>query len=893
MYSHPWLIVLCISAITVFFGLQLPRTELDNNNIRFIPAHDEARLTSRYIDDTFGSSMFVLVGLERKYGTVFDGDFLNLIREYISRIGEIKITSDINSIVSSDYISGEGDSIIVKKLVDDDFSGTPAEIAELKHRLLSWDIYKQSLISDDFRATQILVPLEIKAEDAGNPEVIDSFIQIRDIALEMFKEKADVYVTGLPVISATINEAVRADLTLLIPLVILVVLVILFFSFRRFTMVILPLLTVLIAVIWCIGAMPIFGIKLSVISTVLPVILVAVGSAYGIHVVTHYKEELNLKLELNREEHFELVLALLKKIGKAVFLAALTTFVGFSSFCFTSVLPIREFGFFSSFGVLASYAVAVTLIPGLILIRGPGKKSSTIKKQKKAGVSEPGWSIAEPFMRMVYHKKTVLFIIIMITLISVYGVSNILIDNVFVEYFKTTTDISRSDRFIREKFGGSKTVSVVALADTPEILLMPESLKAMDDLSGYLVEEVPEAGKTLGFTDLIKRINQVFNVNESPEGITAYNDGDFGSFGFNDFGFGNFDSDDFGFGFDSAEDFGFHDSDYASPRDDNITHTEDSFPENKNSVSISKEELVLLLEKAASSGKNRNMNANDLVRELERLINYEGAAYYEIPCIPERYGKTDSRELQQLISNYLILLSGNISSYANDPLEPTAIKTTIQLRTVGEKDTARALGEIHHFIDANFPKTIKTIIGGAALIEASLNRLVVQSQLTSVFISIFLVFLIVTVSYRSGIAGLIGIAPLSISILINFAIMGFLKIKLNLGTSMVASVSVGIGIDYTIHYMEAYLREYRASGGKGDFLIKAYATSGKAILINAVSVGAGFAVLIFSQFVMLKDLGILIALTMGTSALSSLTVIPVLFLLIKPKFIEKELIHDQ
>jgi predicted RND superfamily exporter protein len=115
--------------------------------------------------------------------------------------------------------------------------------------------------------------------------------------------------------------------------------------------------------------------------------------------------------------------------------------------------------------------------------------------------------------------------------------------------------------------------------------------------------------------------------------------------------------------------------------------------------------------------------------------------------------------------------------------------------------------------------------------------------------------------------------------------MGFVGIKLNIGTSMVASLSVGVGIDYTIHCLEAFKREYRASGGKGDFLRRTFLTSGKAIIINAVSVGAGFAVLLFSGFTMLADLGLLIAITMFSSALISLTVLPALLTIIKPKFV--------
>jgi predicted RND superfamily exporter protein len=895
-FKHPLIIVIVISIITAFFAFQIPRAELDNNNIRFVPEDDKARLTSAFIDNTFGSSVFILVGLEREYGDVFDPVFLNRIRGFVSRMEEIEITGTVTSLVSADYISGDKDIVRVEKLLSEDFSASPAEIAELKQKILSWDMYRRSLVSDDFTSTQILVPLDLSDEEASRPEAIDSFILIRDIAREMFAGHAKVYVTGIPIISATINEAMQTDLKVMIPLVFLVVVLVLFFSFHRLSAVLLPVLTVAVAVIWSIGAMPLFGIKLSVISTVLPVILAAVGSAYGIHVVTHYLEDVNLKEEISKDKHREIILTLLRKIGKAVFLAALTTFAGFVSFCFTSVLPIREFGFFASFGVLASFIVAVTLIPALLLLRGPrhkavfdtsaetppGTKAEAFPPAKGGGLER---GAANFFFAISKKRGAVIFCAAALVLVSIYGISKVIIDNVFIEYFKTTTDISRSDRFIREKFGGSKIVSVAATADSAETLLMPASLLAMDGLASYLEKNVSEVGKVMGFTDLVKRMNQVLNVAESPEGIKPTQDdgalykGDsfwdlaFSGEGFDDFGsFGTFTNDDL----------------TAVTEAD----TSDAETKGREEKSFTAVELIELLNKAASSGGNRTMDAGELVRQAERLLNYRGAAYYEIPADPARYGKSSPEELQKLVSNYLFLLSGDIDAYANDGLEPTAIKSVVQLKTLGDDDTSRAVNAINKYIAANFPPEIKTAVGGSALVESSLNRLVVQSQLSSVIISILIVFLIVALSNKSAIAGIIGIAPLSITIVINFAVMGFLGIKLNLGTSMVASVSVGIGIDYTIHYMEAYKREYLTGGVAGDFLRRTFTVSGKAILINAISVGAGFAVLAFSQFVMLKDLGILIALTMATSAIISLTVIPALLSLVKPNFIYKEISND-
>jgi len=870
LYTYPWLIVAATAIITVFFAFQLPHAELENNNLRFVPLDDPALNTSQWIDRTFGSSFFILVGLERQYGTVFDREFLERVREYTQAIQEISVVREVSSLLSADYITSDGDAIVVEKLVGDDFTGSPEEIAELKRRLLSWDMYERALFSDDFTATQILIPLTIQADEAASKKINHQFIQIRDLARETFGDIAEVYVTGMPVIVATVNEAMNTDLKLLVPLVVLVVLVVLFFSFRGLTPVVLPLLTVLIATVWSVGAMPLFGIKLSVISTVLPVILVAVGSAYGIHVVTHYLNERGAA-RLSRDEHRELVLAVVMKIRKPVFLAALTTFVAFVSFCFTPVVPCREFGCFASFGVAAAFAVAITFIPAMLIIRGPRKE----KKYADPENDRQGTSvfIADNLVSIARHKKTIFFCAILVSVVSIYGLSKLVIDNIMVEYFRTDTDIYRSDAFIRRQFGGSKVISIVIEADSPDIILRPDTLAAMDGLSDYMQRKVPHVGKVMGFTDLIKRINQVFNADESPEGLrparaTAPADapagGGFG-FGFDDsaddFGFGNFAFDD------SPADFPLDNSSLAEPGKKTFTQ----------------DELIALFDRAGNA--SRGMSAGDLIRELKRQVNYEGASYYEIPLNPQRYGRENPAELRRLIASYLVLLSGNISSYANDPLEPTAIKATVQLRTLGMRDSHAIFREIEKYAAANFPEDVKVTLGGSTMVEDSLNSLVVQSQLVSVLFSIICVFIIITLSNKSLAAGCIGIAPLSISVLINFAVMGFAGIKLNLGTSMVASVSVGVGIDYTIHCLEAYKREYRASNGTGDFLWRTFISSGKAIIINAVSVGAGFAVLFFSRFNMLADLGLLIAITMFSSALISLTVLPAMLAVFKPKFV--------
>ncbi|MCL1836729.1 MAG: MMPL family transporter [Treponema sp.] len=864
LFKHPALIVGIIAVITVFFVFQLPRAELDNNNIRFLPDNNQAKIISEYIDDTFGGQIMILVGLERPYRTVFEKGFLDKIREFSLAVEAVDFIKSVNSIMSTQYITGDSESIVVSDLVPEDFSGTDAEIAELKRRIASWDLFRGALVSEDSSATQILITLDALTSEFTRPEVNRSVEIIRKIAGDIFTGEAEVYFTGQPIINTTINESIIADNLLLIPLVVIVVLAMLFFSFRRFTFVFLTILTVIISVVWTVGIAALFGIKLSVITTILPVILTAVGSAYGIHIVTHYMEDTR-NIALTADEHRNLVIDLVRKLIKPVFLAALTTLGGFISFCFTPIVPMREFGYCASVGVLAAFAVAALFIPAMFLLRGP----RLLKERRKEQGDRFSNTIAGIFLGIAQKKVLVLAVAALTVAISIYGLSKVTVDNALVEFFQNETDISRSDRFIREYFGGSKDLTLVIQADTTEELLHPDVLRAMDDLSAYLTNHVPAVGKVTGFTDIIKRINQVFNVDESPDGLQPV---DYlantsrieplvrGTESF-DFGFGDFGFDD---DFDNA----------AEPQKrETAAHDIGQY---------SAADLLAFLDSAA--GKSPHLSGSDIVRELKRLTNYDGMAYYEIPADPERYGKETPEELQRLIANYLVLLAGDDDSgYSNDPLEPTAIRTMIQLRTTGSKDSQAVIDIINEYIAVNFPKNVHVIIGGGVTNEMAVTGLILNSQMISIVISVLFVFIIVAASNKSFIAGIIGAVPLTLAILCNFAVMGFMGIKLSLGTALISSLAVGIGIDYTIHFIEFFKQEYRS--GEQDFLRRTFIGCGKAIIINALSVGAGFGVLALSQFIIIAELGALIALSMIITALVSLTVIPALLTVIKPKFI--------
>ena len=869
LFHRPHLIVGIVIAVTVFFCFQIPKLKLDNNNMRYLPEGNYARNISKHIDETFGGQVIILIGLERPYQSVFERDFLERIREFGKAVETVEFVDDVNSIMSTQYITGDSESIIVTNLVPDNFSGTREDIAELRRRIASWDVFQGALVSDDLCATQIIITLDVMTEDSSKPEVTRSLLKIRELAHQMFSDVAEVYITGQPVINITINEAILTDIPILIPLIAIVLLVVMFFSFRRFAYVILPLLTVVIAVVWAAGIAGLLGIQLSIVTIILPVILLAVGSAYGIHVITHYIKDTSFDTTFTAEEHSAIIFSLMRKLIKPVFLAALTTLSGFISFCFTPIVPIQEFGYCGSIGVITAFSVAVIFIPAMLLIRVPRRFNT--QKEEQAGVSRFSSIITGFFLGITGKKITVLAVTIAVVGVAIYGVSKITVDNVLVEYFRNETDISRSDRFVRDFFGGTKELNLVIEADTTEELLHPDVLQAVDNLSVFL-NTIPMVGKVAGFTDIVKRINQVFNAGESPDGLLPREKPTASSLQTDNFGFGTID--DFGF-----DDFSFNNFDFS----EDFTAESPGIQHNISQYTI--ENLIMFLDTAA--GMSPNLSGNDLVRELQRLTNHEGLSYYEIPSEPLRYGMNTQEELQMLISNYLVLLAGGDNSgYSNDPLEPTAIRTMIQLRTTGYVDTQAVIDKINSFIYVNFPDNVRTMIGGGATLEGAATELIVNSSVISIAISVLIVFLILAISNKSIVAGIIGAVPLALAILCNFAIMGFTGIKLNVGTALLGSLTVGIGIDYTIHFIEFFKLEYKVN--KQDFLRRTYFGCGKAIITNALSVGAGFWVLLFSRFKIIAELGLLAGFSMLITALISLTVIPVLLTVIKPKFIYRE-----
>ena len=206
--------------------------------------------------------------------------------------------------------------------------------------------------------------------------------------------------------------------------------------------------------------------------------------------------------------------------------------------------------------------------------------------------------------------------------------------------------------------------------------------------------------------------------------------------------------------------------------------------------------------------------------------------------------RSDNQGLANLVSQYLLLYSGSLDRFSDDQLAPKSIRMQVQLRSHSTEETKRIINDAKEFAATHFPEGYTIEATGNGEMELAMSDMVISSQFTSIIFSIAMVFVIIAISFKSPIAGIIGAIPLAFTIILNFMTMGFAGIHLDLVTSIIASVAIGVGIDYTIHFMESYKSLRSADRNVENVTLNTFAVAGHGIVTNALAVGLGFLVLV-------------------------------------------------
>jgi len=735
-----WPILIAVTVLTAFLGYQLKDIKINSDIISSLPDDDPVALLYKNIGEEFGGNDMGMIVLETD--DIFKKDVLEHVKAITDTLKYTKGISTVTSLTDVIDIKGSDWGIEIGKLVDEyDMPDTQQELDSLKLRVFSKEMYKGSIVSEDGTSTLIMFTM---LDDVDKQQLA---YDIREkISKLNLPEK--LYFGGLPMMMNDISDLIMSDIVRLIPIVFLLIAFVLFISFRTTRGVVLPLLTAAISVIWTLGIMTLFGYEITMISNIIPIILLAVGSAYTIHVLNR----INQCIETDRKKALQIALAY---IITPVILAAVTTVIGFVSFVFGAYLTmIKDFGIFTALGVFFALLLSVFFVPALISAFSMYKSANRLRRNGKAGEGFLSDKILRPLKNILLkHPKYALTFWTLLLLLTISGVFMIQRSVNMADYFKPGNPTRVTEDIMQEKFGGSLPVYVVFEGDIQN----PEVLKMIRKTQDYM-ETIPGIDKTQSVADLIEEMSEVMGEGKK-------------------------------------------------------------IPDDKDKIV----NLWFLLD------------GQDI---MEQLVTYE----LDKAIIQSKFASADSKLMEDF---------------------EAAMET---------------------FVTENSTEECQIEVTGMPSVYVRLDSSLINSQVSSLLIAIAMVLIIVGLLLRSVAKGIYATIPIIATIIILFGFMGLTGIPLDIATVLVASIALGIGIDYSIHIITHFNHAYKINGGDIDKAIEeTIMVSGKAIIINVVSVAAGFLVLLFSELVPLQNFGLLVALSMVGSGLGALTLLPVILILTNKK----------
>jgi len=267
-----------------------------------------------------------------------------------------------------------------------------------------------------------------------------------------------------------------------------------------------------------------------------------------------------------------------------------------------------------------------------------------------------------------------------------------------------------------------------------------------------------------------------------------------------------------------------------------------------------------------------------VVRNMNEVMHDSDTQFDRIP---------DSREA---IAQYFLLYSMSGDPDDFDKLVDFPYRHAQVMARVGDSSTNSAVEIIDHIKKymAGNPDSPFIIVGGFLDILTDMVSKMVEGQITSLVLSMILVALLVGILMRSFMAGLLAALPLALSMLILFGLMGYVGIELNVVTTLLSSIMIGVGVDYTIHFLWRYREERRKGLEPVGAVKKTLTSTGRGIIFNALSVVVGFAVLMISAFFPVRFFGMLVVVCILTCLIGALVVLPAIAIVFRPRFLEPE-----
>ncbi|MBI1392671.1 MAG: MMPL family transporter [Alphaproteobacteria bacterium] len=744
-----WLIVIVSLAGAFYVGQGAQNLEYSSNYRTFFSEQNpELRnfedFQARYVkSDNF---LFVIVPND---GTdVFDPRTIKAMGEMTEAGWQVPYARRVDSLTNFQYTYAIGDELIVQDLIEEPANVDAETLASRREAALAEPLLNGQLVTADARAAGLNVVLNYPEKSLDEvPEAVFAARAIRD-RIEAEYPHLDVYLSGTSMLNNAFSEAIQSDFMLLIPIMIGAIILATIIAIRSVSATFVTVLIVVLSAAIAMGWAGLVGIKLAGPSPSAVIVILTLAIADSIHILLTARKAMATGLDKRAA-----IIEAMRVNFLAVSITSLTTIVGFLSLNFSDSPPFRDFGNISAVGILAAWALSLTLLPALLSV-------IPFKAQARDDVAG-GSSTMRRFADFVIAARHPLFIVVGVgALAFIAFIPTMQLSDQFLKYFDPRIEF-RSDSDAASNYFGLYPMEYSLDTGEAGSVNDPDYLRKLDAFTEWLRAQ-PNVMHVYSISDIMKRLN-------------------------------------------------------------------------------------------------KNLNGDD-------------PAFYSLP---EEY---------DLAAQYLLLfeLSLPYGLDLNDriDIEKSASRVTASLNgDASTKDIRKLIADSESWFDANAPEIDGPATGPQVMFTFIAQRNI-QSMIQGTTIAILAIGVIMMFALRSFSIGLLSMAPNGLPILAAFGAWALLVGEVGFSVAAVASMSLGIVIDDTVHFLTKYMRARRVNGlSAPDSIRYAFETVGVAILVNTAILGVGFSLLTFSAFKINAELGLLTVLSIGFALVLDFLLLPPLLLL--------------
>lgn len=677
-------------------------------------------------------------------------------------------------------LDGDTTALLIRFAEDEEYEKLQAERDRLREKVLV-----TGLTEDERRAKGLLTD---RIKELRQQQIDQEQADIREVRaiLERHRGAADIHLGGLPMIVSDMIDYIRHDIVVFGSGILAFLVFLLSVIFGRPRWVVIALLCCVVSAVMMTGLLGLLEWRVTVVSSNFVALILIFSLSLTVHLIQRYRE---LHLENPTADQRWLVRSTMRDKVRPCFFTAITTMVGFGSLLVSGIRPVMDFGWMMVIGMSVVLVVAFILFPACTMLVLPGRPTDRGDSTQ----------LITGFFAAVVDSRAVLASVVCgaLALLSVWGISQLEVENRFIDYFKKDTEIYQGMLTIDRELGGTVPLDIVLDADQ-EFL---DRLQSADENPGSLLED--------DFDD-------DFDDDFGDEFATE--DGQAGS------------------------DLGATSYWYNTFRLDQIKAVHD------------------YLDSLPETGKVLSMATT--MRMLEILNQDEAPGTFFLSVLYNRL-PVDIKEA--LFSPYMSADGNqvriNMRIFESDPeLQRGLLINRIKTHLVEEMGFS--------------PDRVK--ITGMLVLYNNVLQSLYESQIKTLGVVLLAISLMFAVLFRSVRISIVAILPSMLSVGIVLGSMGLLGIPLDIMTITITAISVGIGVDDSIHYIHRYRQEY-AQDRQGIYaMYRSHASVGRAMFYTSVIVIAGFSILALSNFIPSILFGLLTGLAMFMALVANLTLLPLL-----------------